>query len=168
MDDIWNELTVKIPTEDTERAAAICSMAADAGIYIEDYSDLEAEVQEIAHIDLIEKDLLEKDRTHSLIHLYLKQERALTEAVEFLKERFAAEGIAYELHTEDVREGTGRTTGKNTIMRRRSARGWPSVPHGRPTSLPGKRRSSGSIPAWLSAPAPMRQRGSVCAFSRSA
>ncbi|HXK78234.1 MAG TPA: 50S ribosomal protein L11 methyltransferase [Oscillospiraceae bacterium] len=104
MDDIWNELTVTIPTEDTERAAAICSMTADAGIYIEDYSDLEAEVQEIAHIDLIEKDLLEKDRTHSLIHLYLKQERALTEAVEFLKERFAAAGIAYELHTEDVRE----------------------------------------------------------------
>ncbi len=104
MDDIWNELTVRISTEDTERAAAICSMAADAGIYIEDYSDLEAEVQEIAHIDLIEEDLLEKDRTHSLIHLYLKQERALTEAVEFLKERFSAEGIAYELHTADVRE----------------------------------------------------------------
>ena len=62
MDDIWNELTVTIPTEDTERAAAICSMAADAGIYIEDYSDLEAEVQEIAHIDLIEKDLLEKEK----------------------------------------------------------------------------------------------------------
>lgn len=104
MDDIWNELTVKIPTEDTECAAAICSMVADAGIYIEDYSDLEAEVQEIAHVNLIEEDLLERDRAHSLIHLYLKQERALAEAVGFLKERLGAEGIAYELSTAGVRE----------------------------------------------------------------
>ena len=32
----WNELTVKVSTEDTERAAAICTMTADMGIYIED------------------------------------------------------------------------------------------------------------------------------------
>ena len=37
----WNELTVKVSTEDTERAAAICTMTADMGIYIEDYSDIE-------------------------------------------------------------------------------------------------------------------------------
>lgn len=104
MDDGWNELTVKIPTKDTDCAAAICSMVADAGIYLEDYSDLEAEVREIAHVDLIEEDLLEKDRAHTLIHLYLKQERALAQAVEFLKERLSAEGISYELRTAGVRE----------------------------------------------------------------
>lgn len=37
----WNELTVKVKTEDTQRAADICTVIADMGIYIEDYSDLE-------------------------------------------------------------------------------------------------------------------------------
>ncbi len=113
MDDLWNELTVKVPTEDTDRAAAVCSMVADAGIYLEDYSDLEAEVREIARVDLIEEELLKKDRAHTLIHLYLKQERALAEAVEFLRERLSAAGISYELHTAGVREEDWANNWKN-------------------------------------------------------
>lgn len=113
MDDLWNELTVKVPTEDTARAAAVCSMAADAGIYLEDYSDLEAEVREIAHVDLIEEELLKKDRAHTLIHLYLRQERALAEAEEFLRERLSAAGISYELHTAGVREEDWANNWKN-------------------------------------------------------
>ena len=55
----WNELTVKVKTEDTQRAADICTVIADMGIYIEDYSDLEEVVWDIAHVDLIEQDLIE-------------------------------------------------------------------------------------------------------------
>ena len=86
----WNELTVKVSTEDTERAAAICTMAADMGIYIEDYSDIEQEVWNIAHVDLIEQELLERDRAHSLIHVYIKQEEQAAEAAAFLDERLNA------------------------------------------------------------------------------
>lgn len=100
----WNELTVKVNTEDTERAAAICTMAADMGIYIEDYSDIEQEVWNIAHVDLIEQELLERDRAHSLIHVYIKQEQAAAEAAAFLDERLDSEGIEHETSIAGVNE----------------------------------------------------------------
>ena len=33
----WNELTVKVKTEDTARASDVCTVIADMGIYVEDY-----------------------------------------------------------------------------------------------------------------------------------
>ena len=108
----WNELTVKIKTEDTERAGAICTMAADAGIYIEDYSDIENEVWNIAHVDLIEQELLERDRTHSLIHVYIKQDSAAAESAEFLDERLVSEGIEHEITIVGVNEEDWATSWK--------------------------------------------------------
>ena len=37
-------------------------MAAAGGIYVEDYSHLEEEAKEIAHIDLIDEELLQRTR----------------------------------------------------------------------------------------------------------
>ena len=51
------------------------------GIYIEDYSALEEETMEIAHIDLIEASLLQKDRTKGIIHIYISPEENPAEAV---------------------------------------------------------------------------------------
>ena len=62
----YTELKIFIPTEDTERASNIASMVVPYGIYIEDYSDLEAAAWEIAHIDLIDEDLLRKNREESI------------------------------------------------------------------------------------------------------
>ena len=100
----WNELTVKVKTEDTARASDICTVIADMGIYVEDYSDLENVVWNIAHVDLIEQELLERDRTHSLIHVYIKQEKDALECVEFIKARLDAEGIEYETSIVGVNE----------------------------------------------------------------
>lgn len=100
----WNELTVKVKTEDTQRAADVCTVVADMGIYIEDYSDLESTVWDIAHVDLIEQELLERDRTHSLIHVYVKQERAAAECLEFIGGRLEAEGIEYEASVLGINE----------------------------------------------------------------
>lgn len=100
----WNELTVKVKTEDTENAAAICTVTADAGIYIEDYSDLEQVVWDIAHVDLIEEELRERDRSHSLIHVYIKQDTAAAEASAFLDERLSAENIEHEITVVGVAE----------------------------------------------------------------
>ncbi len=100
----WNELTVKVKTEDTARASDICTMVADMGIYVEDYSDLENIVWDIAHVDLIEQELLERDRTHSLIHVYIKLEKDAKECVEFIGYRRDAEGIEYEISVIGVKE----------------------------------------------------------------
>lgn len=100
----WNELTIKVKTEDTARASDVCTVVADMGIYVEDYSDLENVVWNIAHVDLIEQELLERDRNHSLIHVYIKQEKDALECVEFIKARLDAEGIEYETSIVGVNE----------------------------------------------------------------
>lgn len=91
----WTEITVSVPQKDTETAAAIANMTVPYGIYIEDYSDLEEKAEEIAHINLIDEDLIAKDRTVSVIHIYISECDNAAEALEFLKERLTAEGIKY-------------------------------------------------------------------------
>ena len=54
----WTEVSVKVPVELVNSAGDIAQMVVPYGIYIEDYSMLENEVLEIAHIDLIDDDLL--------------------------------------------------------------------------------------------------------------
>ena len=43
----WTEISVEVQAAQIDEAAAIANMTVPYGIYIEDYSDLEAEVQEI-------------------------------------------------------------------------------------------------------------------------
>ena len=100
----WTEVCIRIPTADTDEAAAIANMAVPYGIYIEDYSDLEQGAREIAHIDLIDEDLLARDRTTSIIHIYIDPQDNPPEAVAFLRERLTAVGIAHEVDAATVRE----------------------------------------------------------------
>ena len=92
----WTEIKVTIPNAFTESAAAIANMTVPYGIYIEDYSDLEENAWEIAHIDLIDEDLINKDRQNSVIHIYISESDNAAEALEFLKERLTAEKIPFE------------------------------------------------------------------------
>ena len=98
----WTEIRITVPTCDIETAGNIANMVVPYGIYIEDYSNLEAEVDEIAHIDLIEKSLLEKSRNKGIIHIYINPEENPAEAVSFITERLDAVGISdYEINIED-------------------------------------------------------------------
>lgn len=92
----WTEITVTVDTKDIETAGNIANMVVPYGIYIEDYSALEEETMEIAHIDLIEASLLQKDRTKGIIHIYISPEENPAEAGFFL--RGAAAKRRYRLH----------------------------------------------------------------------
>lgn len=98
----WTEITARVPTEKTDEAAAIANMTVPYGIYIEDYTNLEADAEEIAHIDLIDEELVNKDRTHSIIHMYIAESDNAVEAVSYLRERFTACGIENEIKCELV------------------------------------------------------------------
>ncbi len=100
----WTEICLTVATADTDEAAAIANMTVPYGIYIEDYSDLEQGAREIARIDLIDADLLAKNREKSLIHLYVSPEVNPAEAIAFLGERLTAVGIGYEVTATEVRE----------------------------------------------------------------
>lgn len=93
----YHEIAITVPADQTDAAADIANMAVPYGIYVEDYRMLEEQVQEIAHIDLIDEALLAKDRSKSIIHLYLAQEDNPAESVAFLSERYRAAGIPFEV-----------------------------------------------------------------------
>lgn len=96
----WTEIIAEVNASDIDTAGNIAQMTVPYGIYIEDYSSLEQEVLEIANIDLIDEELLQKDRTHGKIHIYISPEDNPSEAVSFLKERFESEGIEYKLTSD--------------------------------------------------------------------
>ncbi len=93
----WTEIKITVNADDIDRAGDIASMVVPYGIYIEDYRTLEQEAWEIARIDLIDEDLLAKDRSKGIVHVYISPEENPAEAVSFLTERLTAEGIENEI-----------------------------------------------------------------------
>ncbi|HIU49631.1 MAG TPA: 50S ribosomal protein L11 methyltransferase, partial [Candidatus Limousia pullorum] len=88
----WTEINISVLPQDADKAGDIAQMVVPYGIYIEDYTELEEQVQEIAHIDLIDEELLQKDRSRAIIHVYISPEENPAEAIAFLSERYTAEG----------------------------------------------------------------------------
>ena len=99
--EVWSEIKITVGTKDIEVAGNIANMVVPYGIYIEDYSDLENEVMEIAHIDLIEESLLEADRSKGIIHVYVNPHENPIEAVSFIEERLKEQDIEYSIHIDD-------------------------------------------------------------------
>lgn len=95
----WTEVKITVDAENVDLAGAIAQMTVPYGIYIEDYSHLNEEVEEVAHIDLIDEDLLKKDRTKAIVHVYISPEDNPAEAISFLTERYAAAGIKNKIET---------------------------------------------------------------------
>lgn len=100
----WLEILIAVPAEDIETASAIANMVVPYGIYVEDYSDLEAGAREIAHIDLIDEELLAKDRAGAVIHIYMSDEENFHEALTYLKERYEAAKIPCRISTAGVND----------------------------------------------------------------
>ena len=85
----WTDIRITVPKAQADTAEAIATGISGGGIYIEDYSDLETQVEQIAHVDLIEQDLLDKDRTKVIVHLYLAPDENPAEVVELVRSRLA-------------------------------------------------------------------------------
>lgn len=100
----WTEVSVTVPVEQIDIAGDIAQMVVPYGIYIEDYSMLEDEVEQIAHIDLIDEDLLQKDRSKGVVHIYISPEDNPVEAVAFLKERYTEAEIPFEINLTGCEE----------------------------------------------------------------
>ncbi len=100
MSESWTEIKITVPSEKADLAGDIANMTVPHGIYIEDYSDLEEKAMEIAHIDLIDEELLAKDRTKAIVHVYISPEDNPAEAVSFLQERLGSCGVEYSIDRE--------------------------------------------------------------------
>lgn len=110
--ELWTEIKIAVNSKDIEKAGDIANVVVPYGIYIEDYTNLEQEVEEIAHIDLIDEDLLKKDRSKAYVHIYLEPDVSPSEAVAFLSERYNAEGISHSIELLDCAEEDWRNNWK--------------------------------------------------------
>lgn len=110
--ELWTEIKISVSADDIDKASDIANVVVPYGIYIEDYRTLEEEVEEIAHIDLIDEDLLKKDRSRAFVHIYLEPDVQPSEAVAFLSERYNAEGIEHSIELLDCAEEDWRNNWK--------------------------------------------------------
>ena len=100
----WTDIQITVPHPYAETAEAIATMVSNGGIYIEAYSDLEEQAWEIAHVDLIEQELLDQPRDIVKVHMYLAPDENPAEILPLFKERLDAAGIPYELTTAGVEQ----------------------------------------------------------------
>ena len=100
----WTDIRLTVAKADADNAEAVATMIAEGGIYIEDYSDIEQQVAEIAHVDLIEQELLDKPRDTVIIHMYLEPGASPVETLALIQARMEAAGIAYTVETEGVEQ----------------------------------------------------------------
>lgn len=100
----WTEIQISVPAEDVDKAGDIAQMVVPYGIYIEDYRELEQEVMDIARIDIIDEELLKKDRSRGVVHIYISPEDSPAEAIAFLGERYKSEGIDYTIECASCEE----------------------------------------------------------------
>ena len=90
----WTDIRLTVAKADADNAEAVATMIAEGGIYIEDYSDIEQQVAEIAHVDLIEQELLDKPRDTVIIHMYLEPGASPVETLALISARMEAAGIS--------------------------------------------------------------------------
>ncbi len=89
----WNKLTAKVKTEDIEEASAVMSML-DNGLMIEDYSDFSLNGM---YGELVDDTILNSDRTHAAISIFVPEEKPLGEYIAFLKERYTTLSLDAEI-----------------------------------------------------------------------
>lgn len=100
----WTEITVTVNNKDVDQVSDIANEVVPYGIYIEDYTNLEQDVEEIAHIDLIDEELLTKDRTQAKVHMYISCEDNPLEAVSKISEMLKEANIDFQVNSLDCND----------------------------------------------------------------
>ncbi|MBO5221849.1 MAG: 50S ribosomal protein L11 methyltransferase [Clostridia bacterium] len=97
------EVTLTLPSARAQTAVDIAEMTDIGGIYLEDYSDM-MDCELVKAINLVDEDLLNRDRTTAVMHVYFEKEANLAEAMEFIEGRLGAEGIEYTVSYAQVED----------------------------------------------------------------
>jgi len=96
----WNKLTVKAETGLLDEISAVMSML-DNGLMIEDFSDFTLNGM---YGDLVDDAILNSDKEHVKVSIFVPEEKSLAEYVAFLRERFAFLEIDAEISIEGMKE----------------------------------------------------------------
>ena len=61
-------------------------------------------MEAIAHVDLIEQDLLDKKRDEVIVHLYIAPDENVAEIADLMRDRLARAEVPYTMALEGVRQ----------------------------------------------------------------
>ena len=143
----WTDIRLTVSKADAEAAEAVATMIAEGGIYIEDYSDIEEQVEQIAHVDLIEQELLDKPRDTVIIHMYLEPGASPVETLASSRPGWRPQASPTPLRPRGWSRRTGRTAGASITTRWMWASASPSCRPGR-TTTPTASSSSSTGPCF--------------------
>lgn len=135
----WTEVKITVDAADTDRASAIANMVVPYGIYIEDYSDLIQGAREIAHIDLIDEELLARDRTGRSFTSISRRRKIRRRRWPSLENGCIPRVSATKCWPARSASRTGPTIGRPTSSPFPWVAGCSSVPPGRRWRTPGGR-----------------------------
>lgn len=99
---IWTQIRVECALSDLDTVTAVMSMV-DNSLMIEDYSDVSEGINEI-YGELLDEDIINKDKTRAAVSVYLSEDRHVGETEEMLRARFASLGIEADITSSGLRE----------------------------------------------------------------
>lgn len=108
----WSDIIIQVPQNMAETALAVATAISNDGLYIEDYSDLEEQVLAMAHIDLIEQNLVNQPRDIIKIHMYVSPDEPSSRMVERMHHALLEAGVDYSLRIEGVQQEEWETSWK--------------------------------------------------------
>lgn len=112
-ENIWREINIHVKSEFLEIFCDVIHMVVPYGFYIEDYSDMQEVVPTISRVDLIDDELLSKNKEESIIHIYISAEDNPDESIYFLENRFKYLDLKYKILVSDISEQDWENNWKN-------------------------------------------------------
>ncbi len=100
MDRVWTQLCVKCKSKDLDNVTSMMSML-DNGLMIEDYSDFSLNGM---YGDLVDESILNADKDHATVSLFVPSEKNLEEYVAFVREKLAYLQIDAEIELKGHNE----------------------------------------------------------------
>ena len=98
----WIQIKVNCASRDIDTVSSVMSMV-DNGLMIEDFSDVD-QILDGVYGDLIDKTILEADRTRAAVSVFIPTIKSPAESELFIKQRLDDIGIEYELTHDGVCE----------------------------------------------------------------
>ncbi|MCI8472191.1 MAG: 50S ribosomal protein L11 methyltransferase [Clostridiales bacterium] len=100
--DGWIQIKVTVKQEYLNDLCAVMSMV-DNSLMVEDYSDVQQELDGV-YGDLIDQELLERDRTIAAVSVFIPMEKSPAESEGFIRERLSVLDIPAEIECIGVHE----------------------------------------------------------------
>ena len=104
MNTTWTDLVFVVNTKNAKSAETLASQCTSLGIYIEDYSDMERMLPLIGRADHIDDTLINKDRKHVAIHIYVPSDENPEDVIDKMSDLLKTANIEFSFRCEHFNE----------------------------------------------------------------